>query len=138
MTLMEVSLREFNVYTQPGEPASEEKETKAVWSFRSDQKDPETGDKQWYSVVTRLKYGHPKAGLTKLLDAMFPHLSTADRKSLDTDDYINYKWEFTMRKQQDQKGDDVVRHTDIEPYIPTNKTAGKAAPQEADDPFAEE
>lgn len=98
LTLMKVDEVVVDNSFKPGEQV-----TKWIWEFDSDEVD-EDGVPYTHKEWTKTVYGHPKAGLTILLNQLIPGMTQERANKLDTDSLVGRKFEGMIRHQVDDKG----------------------------------
>ena len=133
LTLVAVEEKDFPSYNDPKTMTP-----RWIWQFKSQEKDPETGNRFEYNIFTGPNYGGKRAALTALLDMMLPDWSTEDKETLDTDDILNTKYEASIYHEKGDDGNPRPKHYYIKP---ARKKAGQVATKEAAkkaDAFADE
>lgn len=107
-----------------------------IWQFKSNTKDPETGDRYEFRQYTGPRYGHPRAGLTLLLDQMLPDWSEIQKGSIDTDKILNTYYKARIRHEKAEKVGDPPkpRLVMIEPYQQKSAKTEETTPLPAEKP----
>lgn len=112
-----------------------------IWQFVAKATDPDTGERYEFRQYTGPNYGHPKAGLTLLLDQMLPTWTEDQKGSIDTDRLLQTYYKAKIRHEKGEKPGDPpkARLAFIEPYNPKkNGTAAPATPTPAPAPADDE
>ena len=74
------------------------------FDFQCQKIDPTTGTNFVGVVFTGVAYGHPKAGLTKLVDQLAPTVSASERAKLDLDMFIGQWFDLGWRNEPKEGG----------------------------------
>lgn len=138
LTLVSVEEKQMPSYNNP-----EETTPRWVWQFKSQTKNPDTGERYEYREYTGPSYGDSRARLTFLLDQMFPDLDEEDKTTIDTDDYIGTHYSAIIASMKNTKGEMRPKITSIRPYKKPAKVKAPPPPDDDDlgdvvDPFKDE
>ena len=143
LTLVSVEEKEQPAFSNPNVM-----ERRWTWQFKAQGKDPETGEPYEFRAYTGRFYGHPKAGLTLLLDMMLPDWTVEQKSHIDTDTILSRAFRAKIRHERPDKPEDPPRPRliFIEPF--RKRVAGKSEPAPAPeeevedldvpDPFADQ
>ena len=98
------------------------------FDFQCQKIDPTTGTNFVGVVFTGVAYGHPKAGLTKLVDQLAPTVSASERAKLDLDMFIGQWFDLGWRNEPKEGGGVKAVLGYIAPYGAATAAAPVAAP----------
>jgi hypothetical protein len=95
---------------------------------------------------TGVRYGNPKAGLTKRLDSIFPKLTDDQRSELTPDQMIGRKVQIELIREKSQKGEPKNTIALIKPvkelpqpdYLPDESDDDEDGEEAKADPFADD
>ena len=124
LTLVSVDQKDFPSFNDPSIM-----EPNWVWQFKSHITDKETGEKHELRQYTKPYYGNPKAGLTILLDQMFPVMSDEEKGNIDTDEHLGKTYRANILHQKtgktgtDGKPETKAKLAVIAPYVKKAKEA---------------
>lgn len=146
-------LESVDVVEQPSFSDPNVMQKRVAWKFVSNQVNPETGERFRHTEWTGLKYGNPKAGLTKFANMIMPNLANLAylkrkgyakpedcfEKEFDSDLFIGKKFDASFVAGFKDNGDPktTLAFITIADAAPVAVAAG-GVPSESVDPFADD
>lgn len=137
------TLTELKVEEQPDFNDPSQMTQRAKFVYTTTAINPVTGRPCLIFDWTGIRYGNPKATLTKRLDQMFPKLSPDQRAELQPEQCVGRKFEITLTQERTQKGDMKNVIAAIKPVRELPEPTSLSNDEDADlldasDPFADQ